>query len=68
MGTLRLRYGALDFAVDGADRWWFLEVNPNGQWLWIEQATGQPIAAAVAVALSSIRPAGADPSAAAATL
>jgi hypothetical protein len=51
MASLRLRCAALDFAVDEAGRWWFLEVNPNGQWLWIEHATGLPIAAAVAVAL-----------------
>ncbi len=51
MGELDLRYGALDFVVDRFDRWWFLEVNPNGQWLWLEHATGQPIAAAVATAL-----------------
>ncbi len=54
MGELDLRYGALDFVVDRHDRWWFLEVNPNGQWLWLEQATGQPIAAAVARALCSV--------------
>ena len=26
----------------------FLECNPNGQWLWIELATGMPISAAIA--------------------
>jgi hypothetical protein len=26
----------------------FAEINPNGQWLWIEQATGLPIAEALA--------------------
>ena len=36
--------------------WWFLEVNPNGQWLWIEHATGLPIAAAVAAALRFTAP------------
>ncbi len=51
MAVLRLRYGALDFAVDQSGRWWFLEINPNGQFLWIEHATGLPIAAAVATAL-----------------
>jgi len=49
--VLRLRYAALDFAVDPAGRWWFLEVNPNGQFLWIEHETGLPISAAVATAL-----------------
>jgi hypothetical protein len=57
LALLRLRFAALDFAVDAAGRWWFLEVNPNGQWLWIEHATGLPIAAAVATALRLTPPA-----------
>ncbi|MBO9554869.1 MvdC/MvdD family ATP grasp protein [Cellulomonas sp.] len=48
MARLGLRYGAADFRVapDGAHV--FLEVNPAGQWLFVEYATGQPIAAALA--------------------
>lgn len=43
-----------DFAVDDADgRWWFLEANPNGQWLWVELATGAAIADALADLLVS---------------
>jgi D-alanine-D-alanine ligase-like ATP-grasp enzyme len=53
MRRLRLRYAAADFAVDGEGRWWFPEVNPNGQWLWLEHAAGVPISKAVADALSS---------------
>jgi ATP-grasp ribosomal peptide maturase len=53
MSALRLRFGALDFLVCPERGWMFLEVNPNGQWAWIEQATGQPIAAAIADALTS---------------
>jgi D-alanine-D-alanine ligase-like ATP-grasp enzyme len=52
---LRLRYAALDFGMDAAGRWWFLEINPNGQFLWIEQETGVPIAASVAAALHGRR-------------
>lgn len=48
---LRLRFGTLDFIVDPRGVWWFLEVNPNGQWAWLEDATALPIAAAVADAL-----------------
>lgn len=51
LSALRLRFGALDFAVDRSGQWWFLEVNPNGQWLWLEQATGVPISRAIAAAL-----------------
>lgn len=56
LAHLRLRYAALDFAVDAAGDWWFLEVNPNGQWLWLEQATALPISAAVATALATPQP------------
>lgn len=48
---LRLRFGALDFVVTPAGEHVFLEVNPNGQWAWIEDETGLPIAAAIADAL-----------------
>ncbi|MBT2228979.1 ATP-grasp ribosomal peptide maturase [Nonomuraea sp. NEAU-A123] len=45
--AFRLRFGAFDFALtdDGPV---FLECNPNGQWGWIEDHTGLPIAAAIA--------------------
>jgi ATP-grasp ribosomal peptide maturase len=49
--SLHLRFGALDFIVTPDGQWVFLEVNPNGQWAWIEEATGAPIAAAIADAL-----------------
>lgn len=41
-----LSFGALDFVVTPAGDWVFLEVNPNGQWGWIETETGLPITAA----------------------
>lgn len=40
-----LRFGAFDFAEDGEGRLWFLECNANGQWAWLERATGQPMTA-----------------------
>jgi len=48
MCLLELTFGALDFAVDAAGSWWFYEINPNGQWLWIERQTGLPISASLA--------------------
>jgi glutathione synthase/RimK-type ligase-like ATP-grasp enzyme len=33
----------VDFAVDKDGRWWFLEANPNGQWLWVQLLTGMPL-------------------------
>ncbi|MDP9794725.1 D-alanine-D-alanine ligase-like ATP-grasp enzyme [Catenuloplanes nepalensis] len=47
----RLRFAALDFIVTPDGDHVFLEANPNGQWAWIEDETGLPIAAAVADAL-----------------
>lgn len=44
---LNLRYGAIDFICDEAGRLWFLEINPNGQWAWIENLTGYCIAEAI---------------------
>ena len=42
-----LQFGALDFVLTPDGRYVFLEINPNGQWGWIEQVTGAPIADAL---------------------
>ena len=39
-----LVFGAFDFIQTPAGEFVFLEVNPNGQWYWIEKLTGLPIA------------------------
>lgn len=52
LARLRLRFGALDFIVSPQDEWMFLEINPNGQWAWLQDATGLPISAAIADALT----------------
>lgn len=38
-----LRYGAFDMIVTPQGEYVFLELNPNGQWLWIELITGAPL-------------------------
>ena len=43
-----LLYGALDLRLAPDGSYVFLEVNPAGQWLFVELATGQPITASVA--------------------
>jgi glutathione synthase/RimK-type ligase-like ATP-grasp enzyme len=48
-----LAYGAYDFIVDKSEELIFLEVNPSGQWLWLEHATSIPISRAVATLLAS---------------
>ena len=51
LDALGLRFAALDFVVAPDGRWWFLECHPNGQWAWIGEETGMPIACALADAL-----------------
>ena len=46
--ALGLQYGAVDMRLRADGKYVFLEVNPAGQWLFIEEATKQPIAAALA--------------------
>ncbi|MFF0815491.1 MvdC/MvdD family ATP grasp protein [Rhodococcus sp. NPDC003318] len=53
VAELGLRYGAIDLIVTPDGRYVFLEINPSGQWLWIEDATGLPISAALADLLRS---------------
>lgn len=48
-----LQFGCFDFIVDSAGRHWFLECNPNGQWMWIEEETGLGISTAIAEALAA---------------
>lgn len=51
MQAFDLNFGCFDFIETKAGELVFLECNPNGQWYWVEQRTGQPIARAVASAL-----------------
>ncbi|MCB9949717.1 MAG: hypothetical protein H6824_01905 [Planctomycetaceae bacterium] len=32
----RLRFAAIDMAIDTQQQWWFFEINPNGQWAWLD--------------------------------
>lgn len=44
---LGLKFGAIDLICDLNNKFWFLEINPNGQWAWIENQTGCPISGAI---------------------
>jgi glutathione synthase/RimK-type ligase-like ATP-grasp enzyme len=43
VARLGLCYGAIDMIVTPDGRYVFIEINPSGQYLWIEQLTGLPI-------------------------
>lgn len=49
--SLGLVTGAVDLLVDVDGREWFLEVNPAGEWGFLQAELGLPIAAAIARAL-----------------
>lgn len=53
LDRLGLVYGAIDMRCDADGRWVFLEVNPAGQWLFVEERTGQPMTAALAALLAT---------------
>ncbi|WP_282687051.1 MULTISPECIES: ATP-grasp ribosomal peptide maturase [unclassified Streptomyces] len=47
-----LASGSFDFAVDETGDLWWLELNPNGQWGWLEESTGLAMSAAFAELLT----------------
>lgn len=46
--ALGLNFGAIDLLLDKKGKYWFLEINPNGQWAFIEDDTGLQIGKAIA--------------------
>ena len=49
---LGIRFGAIDFALTPDGNYVFFEINPNGEWLWIEDQLEYPIADTIAAWLS----------------
>ncbi|GIL32041.1 ATP-grasp ribosomal peptide maturase [Actinocatenispora comari] len=56
MAAAGLAYGALDFVVDHAGVWHFLEMNAAGQWGWLADKTGIDVAGALADVLTGGSP------------
>jgi glutathione synthase/RimK-type ligase-like ATP-grasp enzyme len=44
---LDLQFGAIDLVLKPDGTYVFLEINPNGQWAFVEQVTGLPLAEAI---------------------
>ena len=47
MNCIGLEYGAIDMRLTAEGRYVFFEVNPAGQFLYVERSSGQPITAAL---------------------
>jgi glutathione synthase/RimK-type ligase-like ATP-grasp enzyme len=45
---LGIDFGAIDLALTEEDSYTFFEINPNGEWLWLQQQLGFPIAESIA--------------------
>lgn len=56
LSDMGLRFGAFDLIRDIDDRYYFLELNPNGQYYWIEILTGAPLSDAMATLIFSLEP------------
>jgi glutathione synthase/RimK-type ligase-like ATP-grasp enzyme len=48
---LGLHFGAIDFVLDRGMNYVFLEINPNGQWGWIEKRLGYDISGEIVALL-----------------
>lgn len=53
VSTLGLTFGAIDLVLDDRGALRFLEVNPNGEWMWIEDLVGYPISSSIADVLTA---------------
>jgi hypothetical protein len=54
MGQLGLAYGAIDLKLSEEGEYVFLEVNPRGQFLYVEILTGMPLTRAMAELLAAV--------------
>ena len=54
MRRLGLWYGAIDLRRAPDGEYVFLEINPAGQWLFVEYATDQPISHELATLLARL--------------
>ncbi len=46
--ALGLNFGAIDLVLDKTGSYYFLEINPSGQWAWIQDRLGFDISGAIA--------------------
>lgn len=52
MRRVKLDFGRFDFLLDARGQYWFCEVNPNGQFAWLDPSGDQGLLAAVAHKIS----------------
>jgi hypothetical protein len=48
MRDFDIQFASLDMVLTRDENFMFLELNPNGQWLWLEYELGFPLVATMA--------------------
>lgn len=43
VASFGIRFASMDLVLEPSGRYVFLDLNPSGQWLWIEELTGLPL-------------------------
>ena len=56
MRTLGLEYGGLDFRLTAEGEYVFFEINTAGEFMYLQERTGQPLAEAMAAHLAAGAP------------
>jgi glutathione synthase/RimK-type ligase-like ATP-grasp enzyme len=56
MDSLRLSFAAIDMIQSEDGEYVFLEVNPSGQWLWLDEMLNFGISEAIAKWLGGVEP------------
>lgn len=52
MHFLNLRFATMDFALDESGTWWLLDVNPAGNWAWLDSVFDGELSKTIISALS----------------
>ncbi len=53
MDSFEINFASLDMILTPEGEFVFLEINPNGQWLWLEEELGLPLLASMADLLTT---------------
>jgi hypothetical protein len=53
MASLEINFASMDIIVTPSGEFVFLDLNPNGQWLWLETELGLPLVASMADLLTT---------------
>ena len=53
MDSFEINFASLDMILTPEGEFVFLEINPNGQWLWLEEELGLPLLTSMADLLTT---------------